>query len=93
MTNAVEGRPVGLIVEDDFLLQMDAVDVLKNAGFETVAASNADDAISILEARPNIHIVFTDIQMPGSIDGLKLAKVVKDRWPPSRSSQHRVSSK
>jgi CheY-like chemotaxis protein len=75
-------KPVVLIVEDDFLLRMDAVDIIMNAGFEVVEASNADEAIAILEARPNIHVVFTDIQMPGSMDGLKLAKFVKNRWPP-----------
>jgi CheY-like chemotaxis protein len=61
---------------------MDAVDIIRNAGFEAVEAANADEAIAILEARPNIHVVFTDIQMPGSMDGLKLAKFVKYRWPP-----------
>lgn len=61
---------------------MDAVDIVRSAGFDAVEASNADDAIAILEASPNIHVVFTDIQMPGSMDGLKLAKFVKDRWPP-----------
>jgi CheY-like chemotaxis protein len=61
---------------------MDAVDIVTSAGFDAVEASNADEAIAILEARPDIHIVFTDIQMPGSMNGLKLAKFVKDRWPP-----------
>jgi CheY-like chemotaxis protein len=82
MSNAVAERPVVLVVEDDFLLRMDAVDIVRGAGFDAVEASNADEAIAILEARPNIHVVFTDIQMPGSMDGLKLAKFVKDRWPP-----------
>ena len=68
--------------EDDFLLWMDAVDIVRSAGFDAVEAGNADEAIAILEARPTIHVVFTDIQMPGSMDGLKLAKFVKDRWPP-----------
>jgi two-component system, response regulator PdtaR len=82
MSDAVAGRPTVLVVEDDVLLRMDAVDIIRNAGFEAVEAANADEAIAILEARPNIHVVFTDIQMPGSMDGLKLAKFVKDRWPP-----------
>ena len=75
-------RPVVLIVEDEFLLRMDAVDMIKAAGFEAVEAGNADDAIEILEARPDITVVFTDIQMPGSMDGLKLARAVRGRWPP-----------
>jgi CheY-like chemotaxis protein len=82
MSDAVADRPVVLVVEDDFLLRMDAVDIVRSAGFDAVEARNADEAIAILEARPNIHVVFTDVQMPGSMDGLKLAKFVKDRWPP-----------
>jgi CheY-like chemotaxis protein len=82
MSDAVAQRPVVLVVEDDFLLRMDAVDIVKSGGFDAVEAGNADEAIAILEARPTIHVVFTDIQMPGSMDGLKLAKFVKDRWPP-----------
>jgi CheY-like chemotaxis protein len=84
MSGIVARRPVVLVVEDDLLLRMDAVDIVKSAGFDAVEAGNADEAISILEARPAIHVVFTDIQMPGSMDGLKLAKFVKDRWPPIR---------
>jgi CheY-like chemotaxis protein len=82
MSTAASKRPVVLVVEDDFLLRMDAVDVVRAAGFEPVEAGSADEAIAILEAHPSIHVVFTDIQMPGSMDGLKLAKFVKDRWPP-----------
>ena len=75
-------RPVVLIVEDEFLLRMDAVDMIAAAGFEVVEAANADEAIEILEARRDITVVFTDIQMPGSMDGLKLAQAVRGRWPP-----------
>jgi len=76
------GRPVVLIVEDEFLLRMDAVDMIEAAGFEAVEAANADLAIEILEARSDITVIFTDIQMPGSMDGLKLARAVRGRWPP-----------
>jgi CheY-like chemotaxis protein len=58
-------RPVVLIVEDELLLRMDAVDMITSAGFEAVEAANADAAIEILEARRDIAVVFTDIQMPG----------------------------
>ncbi len=75
-------RPVVLIVEDESLLRMDAVDMIAAAGFEAVEAANADQAIDILEARRDIAVVFTDIQMPGSMDGLKLARAVRGRWPP-----------
>jgi len=75
-------RPVVLIVEDEFLLRMDAVDMIAGAGFEVLEAANADQAIDILESRRDITVVFTDIQMPGSMDGLKLARAVRGRWPP-----------
>ena len=75
-------RPVVLIVEDEFLLRMHAVDMIQAAGFEVVEAADADQAIDILETRPDITVVFTDIQMPGSMDGLKLAQAIRGRWPP-----------
>ncbi len=75
-------RPVVLVVEDEFLLRMNAVDMIGAAGFEAVEAANADEAIEILESRRDITVVFTDIQMPGSMDGLKLAQAVRGRWPP-----------
>jgi CheY-like chemotaxis protein len=71
-----------LIVEDELLLRMDSAGVIEDAGFEVVQAGNADEAIAILKARSDIRVVFTDIQMPGSMDGLKLARFVRDRWPP-----------
>ena len=67
MSDAVAQRPVVFVVEDDFLLRMDAVDIVRSGGFDAVEAGNADEAIAILEARPTIHVVFTDIQMPGSM--------------------------
>jgi CheY-like chemotaxis protein len=73
---------VVLIVEDEFLLRMHAADLIAAAGFEVVEAANADEAIDILEARRDITVVFTDVQMPGSMDGLKLARAVNGRWPP-----------
>jgi CheY-like chemotaxis protein len=75
-------RPIVLIVEDEFLLRMDASEMIEGAGFETVEAGNAEEAIKILERRSDIRVVFTDVQMPGSMDGLKLAAAVKGRWPP-----------
>ena len=75
-------RPIVLVVEDDFLLRMSATAMIEEAGFEVVEAGNADEAITMLESRSDIRLVFTDIQMPGSMDGLKLAAAVKGRWPP-----------
>jgi len=77
-------RPVVLIVEDEFLIRMDAIDMIGAGGFEVVEAENADEAIEILERRLDITVVFTDVHMPGSMDGLKLAAAVRGRWPPIR---------
>jgi CheY-like chemotaxis protein len=74
--------PVILIVEDEFLLREDAAETVEKAGFGVIKAANADEAIAVLEARSDIHVVFTDIQMPGSMDGIKLACFVRNRWPP-----------
>ena len=70
--------------EDEPLILMLAVDMIRDAGFEPLWASNAEEAISILESRDDIRIVFTDINMPGSMDGIKLAQAVRGRWPPIR---------
>jgi len=75
-------RPVVLIVEDEWLVRFHAVEVLDEAGFIALEAANADDAVAILESRKDISVMFTDIDMPGSMDGLKLARAVRDRWPP-----------
>lgn len=73
---------VVLVVEDELLVQMDIVQQLEHHGFEVLAANNAAEAMDILTANATIHILFTDIDMPGSMDGLKLAKAVRNRWPP-----------
>jgi CheY-like chemotaxis protein len=75
-------RPVVLVVEDDFLIRIGAVEMIEAAGFDVVEAANADEAMKILEVRLDITVVFTDIQMPGSMDGLKLAAAIRGRWPP-----------
>jgi two-component system, response regulator PdtaR len=75
-------RPVILIVEEEFLIRMHAVQMITEAGYDVVEAKNADDAIMILETRRDIRVVFTDLQIPGSMDGVKLAHAVRHRWPP-----------
>ena len=80
MTTVVPPSVV-LVVEDELMLRMRAVDIVEDAGFTPVEAINADEAIRILEARDDISVLFTDIQMPGSMDGLKLAHVAHTRWP------------
>ncbi|MGO4513286.1 response regulator [Bradyrhizobium sp. 2TAF36] len=88
-------RAVILIVEDDVLIRMDAAQMIAGDEFDVIEAANADEAIAILETRLDITVVFTDIQMPGSMDGLKLAAAVRDRWPPIKiittSGQARIS--
>lgn len=71
-----------LVVEDEMLIREFVKDELELAGYVVLTAADADAAIETLEARPDIHLVFTDIDMPGSMDGLKLAAFVRDRWPP-----------
>jgi CheY-like chemotaxis protein len=71
-----------LVVEDEMLLRMRAVDMVEDAGFTSIEAVDADEAVAILESRSDIALLFTDIQMPGSMDGLKLAHAVHERWPP-----------
>jgi CheY-like chemotaxis protein len=73
---------VVLVVEDEMLLRMRAVDMVEDAGYTSVEAVDADEAVAILESRSDVALIFTDIQMPGSMDGLKLAHTVHERWPP-----------
>jgi CheY-like chemotaxis protein len=73
---------VVLVVEDEMLLRMRTVDMVEDAGFTSVEAVDADEAVAILESRSDIALLLTDIQMPGSMDGLKLAHAVHERWPP-----------
>jgi CheY-like chemotaxis protein len=82
LSQSANRKPVILVVEDEVLLRMDAIDLLEEAGFEVLDAANADEAIVLLETRMDIAVVFTDLQMPGSMDGLKLAAAIRDRWPP-----------
>jgi two-component system, response regulator PdtaR len=73
---------VVLVVEDELLLRMMAVEVVEEAGFVALEARDADEAVALLESRSDISLLFTDIDMPGSMDGLKLAHAVRGRWPP-----------
>jgi two-component sensor histidine kinase/CheY-like chemotaxis protein len=73
--------PNVLVVEDEMVLRMRAVDIVEDAGFRSVEATNAEQALAILEARSDISLLFTDIQMPGAMNGLMLAHAVHDRWP------------
>lgn len=79
--HSVPAPPKILVVEDEMLLRMRAVDIVEDAGFTPIEAANADEALAILESRSDVDLLFTDIQMPGSMDGLKLAHAVHERWP------------
>ena len=73
-----------LVVDDEALVRMNAVDMMEQAGHNVIEAANADEAIRHLESRTDIEIVFSDVTMPGSMDGLRLLQVIRDRWPPIR---------
>jgi CheY-like chemotaxis protein len=73
-----------LIVDDEPLILMNAINFVEQAGFTALEAANADEAIQILTKRNDIYAVFSDVQMPGSMDGVRLLKVIRDRWPPIR---------
>ncbi len=75
------GKAAILIVDDEPLLRMAAFDMVEDAGFEAIEAADATEAIAILESRSDIRLVFTDIEMPRGIDGLKLAALIRHRWP------------
>lgn len=74
--------PAVLVVEDEMLVRMSIVDHLEHSGFTVFEAANADDAVIVLGDNAHIRLIFTDVDMPGSMDGLKLAALVRDRWPP-----------
>jgi two-component system, response regulator PdtaR len=74
--------PTVLVVEDEPVVLFSICEDLASEGYEVVPAANADKAIEILESRNDINTVFTDVEMPGSMDGLRLAAAVRDRWPP-----------
>lgn len=82
MAESIRHKDLVLVVEDEALIRLNSADVIRDLGFEVIEATDADHAVSLLESVPDIKIVLTDIQMPGSMDGLVLAAVVRDRWPP-----------
>ncbi len=70
-----------LIVEDDELVRELGVEFLSDAGFQVLEATNGEEALSLLESNPNIGVLFTDINMPGPLDGITLASVAAVQWP------------
>ena len=72
-----------LVVDDEPLIRMDLSSLLEDHGFKVFEAGTASQAIAVLEANAQIRVVFTDITMPGTMDGLALSRYIRDRWPPS----------
>jgi len=82
MAQGTVKRPVVLVVEDEPLIRLMAMDLIEDGGFDVVSVADAGEAVVILEKRLDIRIVFTDIDMPGGMDGIRLAALVRERWPP-----------
>jgi CheY-like chemotaxis protein len=76
-----EPRMVVLVVEDETLVRMFIADFLDEAGFKVFEAVSGDEAVQVLQARPDVQVVVTDIEMPGAMNGLELARVIRERWP------------
>ena len=74
--------PIVLVVEDEMMLRMRVVDMVEDAGYVPVEAVDADEAMTILRSRSDIVLMLTDVQMPGSMNGLQLAHTVREHWPP-----------
>jgi CheY-like chemotaxis protein len=78
----IKEQPSILVVEDEVLVRLELVDLIEELGFRVYEAGNADDAIRVMETNPSIQVLITDIDMPGSMDGLKLSHYVRNKWPP-----------
>ena len=76
--------PVVLVVEDEPLVRLFASEIIEEDGFEVLQAADATEAIVTLEARLDVRVVFTDVDMPGGIDGIMLASCIRERWPDIR---------
>ncbi|MFK0335323.1 response regulator [Rhizobium sp. 2MFCol3.1] len=82
MSDISKDVAIVLVVEDEPLLRLAGIDLIEAAGYQAVAASDATEAVAILESRNDIRIVFTDVDMPRGVDGMRLAAIIRDRWPP-----------
>jgi CheY-like chemotaxis protein len=74
-------RPVVLLVEDEPLVRLVQVEILRDDSFWVVEAQDADEAFELMRTRPDIRVVVTDVDMPGSINGFEFARLVKQGWP------------
>ena len=82
MNTPISDAPYALVVDDDFLIRMDATDILEQAGFQVLDAEHGDAALALLKGRhPEVVLLFTDVQMPGELHGFALARSVAASWP------------
>jgi CheY-like chemotaxis protein len=81
MDSALNSKDAILVVEDEALIRLWAADLLEENGFSVLEAADADAALKLLETRPDVKLLFTDVQMPGSLNGMELAREVHARWP------------
>ena len=79
--DGLKSKAAILVVEDEALIRLWAADLLEENGFSVLEAKDADAALKVLEARPDVKLLFTDVQMPGSLNGMELASEVHARWP------------
>jgi DNA-binding NtrC family response regulator len=82
MTDDRDGRIV-LIVRENLVLRVEVAETFKEAGFKVFQVETADEAILVLRREPMIPVVFTEIHLPGTMDGLTFAHYVRLRWPPT----------
>lgn len=78
---SLDNRSVVLLVEDDMLVRMIVAEVLADAGFAVIECASAEQALAALQTRPDVQVLFTDVNMPGALDGLALARIVHQQWP------------
>lgn len=71
-----------LVVEDEPLIRLGLVSTIEEAGYDVIDAASADDAVRVLEANDDVRLILTDVDMPGSMNGIRLAHYVRNRWPP-----------
>ena len=85
-------EPIALVVDDERLILMDTSDIIRDADYDVVEASSADDAIAFLEKHGLLQLLFTDVQTGGRLDGLDLARKVAERWPEGAAALRDVKS-
>ena len=79
--DALNSKAAILVVEDETLIRLWAADLLEEKGFSVLEAKDAEAALKVLESRPDVKLLFTDVQIPGSLNGMELAREVHARWP------------